>query len=111
MNLFRALENNKLRGMDHDFSEEAWNEFHNGNINTEEDLHDHLFAYIETQVIYTNDCEAILEGNSEYYFDEHDAFGRPESVPQAAFAVVYDYITSSVDTVTWYEMEQVLNEA
>ena len=110
MSLKLSLQNNKLTGMDHDFSDEVWNEFHSGNINSEDELYDHLMAYIENQVIYTYDNEQILEGNSEYCFDEHDLFGRPNNIAQAAFAVVYDYITESADTVRWSEMEEVLNE-
>ena len=110
MSLKFSLQNWKLAEMDQDFSEEAWIEFHKGNINTQDDLYDHLMAFIENQVIYTYDNEAILSGNSEYCFEEHELFGRPNNIAQAAFAVVYDYITESSDTVTWDEMEKVLQE-
>lgn len=110
MSLKFSLQNWKLAEMDQDFSEEAWIEFHKGNINTQDDLYDHLMAFIENQVIYTYDNEAILAGNSEYCFEEHELFGRPNNIAQAAFAVVYDYITESSDTVTWDEMEKVLQE-
>lgn len=110
MSLKFSLQNTKLTGMDQDFSDEAWEEFHKGNINTQDDLYDHLMAFIENQVIYTYDNEAILEGNSEYCFEEHELFMRPNNIAQAAFAVVYDYITESPDTVTWNEMEECLSE-
>ena len=104
------LQNNKLTGMDHDFSEDAWNAFHGGDINDQDDFYTFFHEYIENQVIYYSDCNAILEGNLEYCFDEHEVFGKPTSQEQAAFAVVYDYLMYSLDTVTFAEMEEVLNE-
>ena len=110
MELYRALENKKLHEIDQSFSEDAWHAFHSGNINDQDDFYDFFHEWIDNAVIYTSDCEAILEGNSEYHYLEHDALGRPENIAQAAYACLYDYLMDSPDTVTFADMEEVLNE-
>ena len=50
------------------------------------------------------------KGNSEYHYLEHDLYGKPENISQAAYACLYDYLMDSPDTVTWEQMEIVLNE-
>ena len=111
MELYRALENKKLFEIDQSFSEDAWHALHSGDINNQDDFYDFFHIWIDDQVIYTYDCEAILEGNSEYHYLEHDALGRPENIAQAAYACLYDYLMDSPDTVTWEQLENVLNEA
>ena len=104
------LQNTKLTGMDHDFSEDAWNAFHSGDINDQDDFYTFFHGWIDNAVIYTSDNQQILENNMEYCFEEHDAFGRPENIAQAAYACLYDYLMHSLDTVTFAEMEEVLKE-
>lgn len=111
MELYKTLENTKLNEMDQSFSEDAWYDFHEGNINNQDDFYDYFHAWIDNAVIYTGDCEAILENNSEYHYLDHDLYGRPNNISQAAFACLYDYLMDSDDTVTWEQMEHVLNEA
>lgn len=62
-------------------------------------------------MIYTYECEAILENNSEYHYLDHELWGRPENIAQAAYACLYDYIQDSEDIVTWSDMEEALAEA
>ena len=110
MSLKYSLQNNKLQGMDHEFSEDAWYAFHAGDINDQDDFYTFFHEWIENQVIYYSEINKIMDGNLEYCFDEHEVFGKPETQEQAAFAVVYDYLMVSIDTVTFAEMEEVLNE-
>lgn len=110
MSLKFSLQNTKLFEMDQSFSEDAWHAFHQGDINNQDDFYDFLHEWIDNQVIYTYECEAILEGNSEYHYNEHDLYGRPENIAQAAYACLYDYLLDSPDLVTWDEMEKVLQE-
>ena len=110
MELYRALQNTKLTGMDHEVSEYLWDEFHRGNLNDEDDFNNLLHEWIEDQVIYTYDCQAILENNMEYCFDEHEIWGRPENIAQAAYSCLYDYIHSSTDLVRFDEMQEVLQD-
>ena len=110
MSLKFSLQNTKLQGMDHELSDYLWHEFHCGNLDNEDDFYTLLYEWIDNQVIYTYDCEAILEGNSEYHYMEHDLWGRPENIAHAAYACLYDYIQDSVDVVTWEEMENTLQK-
>jgi hypothetical protein len=110
MELYRALHNWKLEAMDQSFSEDAWHAFHQGDINNQDDFYDYFHEWIDNACIYTSDCEAILEGNSEYHYDDHDLYGRPENISQAAYGCLYDYLMDSPDTVTWEQMEHVLHE-
>ena len=107
MSLKFSLQNTKLQGMDHELSDYLWHEFHCGNLNDEDDFYTLLHEWIDNQVIYTHDCEAILENNSEYHYIEHELYGRPENISQAAYTCLYDYIQDSNDLVTWSEMEEV----
>ena len=100
-----------LQEMHQFFSEDAWEAFHGGDINNQDDFYEFLHEWIDNAVIYTSDCEDILKNNMEYCFDEHDVYGRAENVGQAAYACAYDYIMDNDDTVTWEQMEHVLNEA
>ena len=103
--------NKKLIDLQEDFDENAWNDFHGGDINTDDDFYDYMHQYIENAIIYYKDCDAILENNSDYHYHEHDLWGRPDNITQAAYACLYDYLTENDDTVVWSQMEEVLNEA
>lgn len=110
MSLKFSLQNTKLQGMDEEVSDYLWHEFHCGNLNDADDFYVLLHEWIDNQVIYTYDCEAILENNSEYHYLDHDLYGRPENIAQAAYACLYDYLLDSPDLVTWNEMEECLSE-
>ncbi len=110
MELYRALQNTKLTSMEHELSDYLWHEFHSGNLNDQDDFYMLFHEWVDNQVIYTYDCEAILEGNSEYHYNEHDLCGRPDNIEQAAYACLYDYLMDSPDTVTFDEMEKELQE-
>ena len=110
MDLHLALENKHLRDLHEDFRDEIWVEFHASMINNQDDFYNYLHEYIDSAMIYTSDCESILSGNMEYCFDEHDLYGRPNNMIQAAFACLYDYIMDHPDTPTWEQVETVLNE-
>ena len=110
MELYIALENTKLFEIDQSFSEDAWHAFHEGNINNQDDFYDFFHEWIDNAVIYTSDCEAILESNSEYHYEDHDLYGRPNNISQAAYACLHDYLMDHIDTPNWEEMETVLNE-
>lgn len=110
MSLKFSLQNTKLFEMDQSFSEDAWHAFHNGDIDNQDDFYDFFHEWIDNAVIYTNDCEAILENNSEYHYNEHDVYGRPDNIAQAAYACLYDYLMDSPDMVTYDEMEQTKKE-
>ena len=103
--------NKKLIELQEDFNENAWNDFHGGDINDSDDFWDYLYQYVDNAVIYYADCDAILENNSDYHYNEHDLFGRPNSLEQAAYACLYDYLVQNHDTVVWTQLEEVLNEA
>ena len=111
MDLHLALENKHLRELHENFRDEIWEEFHASMINNQDDFYDYFHHWIDNAVIYTRDCEAILEGNSEYHYLEHDVYGRPDNIAQAAYACLYDYIMDHSDTPNWEQMENVLNEA
>lgn len=111
MSLKFSLQNTKLFEMDQEVSEYLWHEFHCGNLNDDDDFFTFMHEWIENQIIYNSDCEAILENNMEYCFEEHELWGRPENLAQAAYAVLYDYLMDSTDVVTWHEMEETLKEA
>ena len=97
MDLNRALENKALRELLEEYIESYWYDFHSGHINDEDEAQEYLHSFIDNAVIYTHDCEKILENNSEYHYDDHDTFGRPNNIAQAAYACVYDYFESSPD--------------
>ena len=96
--------NYKIDELAQDFSEDAWNAFHNAEINDQDDLYDYRHQWIDDKVIYTHDLNYDI-------FEEHDLFGRAENWSQAAYNAIYDALDESDDTVSWYDMEQVLQEA
>ena len=117
MDLNRALENKALYDLLDEYIKSFWYDFHGSHINDEDEAQEYLHAFIDNAVIYTHDCEKILEGNSEYHYDDHDTFGRPTNIAQAAYACVYDYFESSPDYTAMinefvqmlYTEEQVFN--
>ena len=110
MELYRAIENKKLIDLQQEFTDAAWYDFHNKNINDQDDFYNYFHEYIDNAVIYKSECEEILKGNSEYSYEDHDLFGRPNNVEQAAYGCLYDYLMEHPDTVTFAEMEEVLNK-
>ena len=111
MTLAESISNKALRDLQENFNEEAWELFHNGTINNEDDFHEYFMDYINNSIIYYSDCDAILDGNSEYHYDEHDVWGRPSNSTQAAGSCLYDFLQESDDSVCWSELEAVLNES
>ena len=106
--LYKTLvETKKLLDLLKNFNDKLWSDFHNGNINHHDDFYTLLHEWIENAV-NNHDCEAILENNSKYHHNEHDIFGIPEKIDQAAYACLYDYLTNSPDAVTFAEMEKPL---
>ena len=110
MELYRTLQNKKLTGTEQELSDYLWDEFHNGNINDPDDFYTLFHEWIDNQVIYYSDCEAILENNSDYHYNEHELWGRPENICEAAYACLYDYIMDNPDVVTFDELEKELNK-
>ena len=97
MELNRALENKALRELLEEYIESYWYDFHSGHINDEDEAQGYLHEFIDNAVIYTYECEKILENNSEYHYLDHDTYGRPNNISQAAYVCVYDYFESSPD--------------
>lgn len=93
-----------------DIMDNAWLEFHGGNINSDEEFYDFIQQEIDNAVIYNYDCETYLKGNMDYCFEEHDLWGKAENVNQAAYALLYDYSVEEGAYGIWSEMEEVLNE-
>ena len=46
--------NYKIDELAQDFSEDAWNAFHNAEINDQDDLYDYRNQWIDDKVIYTH---------------------------------------------------------
>ena len=63
MDLYLSLENNELRNLHENFRDEVWLAFHQGEVNDQDEFYNYLHEYIDSAVIYTSDCEAILSGN------------------------------------------------
>ena len=110
MKLYRALQNTKLKEMEQELSDDIWDAFHKDEINDQDDFYVFFHEWIDNAVIYTYDCEQILKGNSEYNYNEHELWGRPENISQAAYACLYDYFMDNPDTITFDELEKALNE-
>ena len=101
----------KLENLLNDFQDEAWLAFHGGEINDSDDFYQCLHESIDNAVIYNYDCKEYLTNNEEYYFLEHDLYGRPDNIHQAAYACIYDYFVNNDVFDLWDEMEKVLDEA
>lgn len=107
MDLYLSLENEKLRILHKDFTQEIWLAFHEGEVNNQDEFYTYFYEYIDNAVTYTSDCEAILNGNSEYHYKNHHVYGRPNNIYQAAYSCLHDYLMDHIDTPTWYQMETV----
>ena len=93
-----------------DFNEDAWHDFHEANINDQDDFYDYFTQWIENKVTYTFDAKNICDNLDADIFAEHE-FGRAENWTQAGYNALYDCLIDHDDTVTWDEMEHVLNES
>jgi hypothetical protein len=72
-----------------DFNEHAWYDFHGGTINDQDDFYAYFTQWIENKVTYTFDAKSICDNLN----------------------ALYDCLIDHDDTVTWDEMEHVLNES
>ena len=93
-----------------DFNDHAWDDFHEANINNQDDFYDYFTQWIENKVTYTFDAKSICDNLDADIFAEHE-FGRAENWSQAGYNALYDCLMDHDDTVTWSEMEHVLNES
>ena len=93
-----------------DFKEDAWYDFHEANINDQDDFYDYLTQWIDNKVTYTFDARSICNNLEADVFAEHE-FGRAENWTQAGYNALYDCLMDHDDTVTWSEMEHILNES
>jgi hypothetical protein len=115
---YLTLLNNKtmnkqyLRADDYvqDFNEHAWYDFHGGTINDQDDFYAYFTQWIENKVTYTFEARDICDNLDADVFAEHE-FGRAENWTQAGYNALYDCLIDHDDTVTWDEMEHVLNES
>ena len=93
-----------------DFNDDAWYDFHEANINNQDDFYDYFTQWIENKVTYTFDAKNICDNLDADIFAEHE-FGRAENWSQAGYNGLYDCLMDHDDTVTWSEMEHILNES
>ena len=93
-----------------DFNEHAWHDFHGGTINDQDDFYAYFTQWIENKVTYTFEARDICDNLEADVFAEHE-FGRAENWTQAGYNALYDCLIDHDDTVTWAEMEDVLNES
>ncbi len=93
-----------------DFNDHAWHDFHEANINDQDDFYAYFTQWIENQVTYTFEARDICNNLEADVFAEHE-FGRAENWTQAGYNALYDCLIDHDDTVTWDEMEHVLNES
>ena len=93
-----------------DFNDHAWDDFHEANINDQDDFYDYFTQWIENKVTYTFDAKNICDNLDADIFAEHE-FGRAENWSQAGYNALYDCLMDHDDTVTWSEMEHILNES
>ena len=93
-----------------DFNEHAWYDFHGGTINDQDDFYAYFTQWIENKVTYTFEARDICDNLEADVFADHE-FGRAENWTQAGYNALYDCLYFHDDTVTWDEMEHVLNES
>tara|TARA_B110000879_G_scaffold131627_1_gene172653 strand:+ start:339 stop:716 length:378 start_codon:yes stop_codon:yes gene_type:complete len=93
-----------------DFNDHAWDDFHEANINNQDDFYAYFTQWIENKVTYTFDAKSICDNLDADIFAEHE-FGRAENWTQAGYNALYDCLMDHDDTVTWSEMEHILNES
>lgn len=92
-----------------DFNEHAWYDFHGGTINDQDDFYAYFTQWIENKVTYTFEARDICDNLEADVFADHE-FGRAENWTQAGYNALYDCLYFHDDTVTWDEMDDVLNE-
>ena len=100
----------KIDELAQEFSDDAWDEFHNGNINNEDELHDFERQWIDDKTIYTEDCKKYVDDLNYDVFEEHEIFGRAEDWSQAAYNAIFEALNESYYTVSWPDMEHILNK-
>jgi len=93
-----------------DFNDHAWYDFHEANINNQDDFYEYFTQWIENKVTYTFEARDICDNLEADVFAEHE-FGRAENWSQAGYNALYDCLMDHDDTVTWSEMEHILNES
>ena len=93
-----------------DFNDHAWHDFHEANINDQDDFYAYFTQWIENKVTYTFEARDICDNLEADVFADHE-FGRAENWTQAGYNALYDCLIDHDDTVTWDEMEHVLNES
>ena len=93
-----------------DFNDHAWHDFHGGTINDQDDFYAYFTQWIENKVTYTFEARDICDNLDADVFAEHE-FGRAENWTQAGYNALYDCLMDHDDTVTWSEMEHILNES
>ena len=87
-----------------DFNEDAWHDFHEANINDQDDFYDYLTQWIDNKVTYTSDARSICDNLEADVFAEHDLYGRADCWGQAGYNALYDCLVDHDDTVTWADM-------
>ena len=92
-----------------DFNDHAWHDFHEANINDQDDFYAYFIQWIENKVTYTFEARDICDNLEADVFADHE-FGRAENWTQAGYNALYDCLIDHDDTVTWDEMEDALNE-
>ena len=109
----KTMNKQNLRADDYvqKFNEDAWHDFHEANINNQDDFYDYLTQWIDNKVTYVFDARNICDNLMADIFAEHDLYGRAENWSQAGYNALYDCLTENDDTVTWSEMEHILNES
>ena len=94
----------------HDFNDEAWLAFHQGEINDFDEYYEYKHNWIDTAVIYTHKCKEIINELNYDVFEDHELFGRANDYHQAAYSALFDLLNDHDDVVCWEEMEEVLTE-
>ena len=91
-----------------DFNEDAWYDFHEGAINDQDDFYEYFTQWIDNKVIYNSDAKNICDNLNYDIFAEHE-FGRSKGWSQAGYNALYDCLINHNNTVTWAEMEDLLD--
>ena len=89
-----------------DFNDHAWDDFHEGTINDQDDFYDYFTQWIDNKVTYTFDAKSICDNLEADVFAEHDLYGRANNWSQAGYNALYDCLMDHNDTVTWDEMQK-----
>lgn len=106
----RTKENFRADDYAHDFSSDAWYDYHQGNINNQDDFYEYFNSWIDNKVIYYSEAKNICDNLDADIFAEHDLFGRANDWSQAGWRALYDCLMDHDDTVTWADMEDYENE-